>query len=115
MSGGGTAGKSGAGAMHCCLHPCLPACIPWPHHPCSNQHMCLVPSRDMCAEPRQQQQQKRRPDPRARQSEFKGLLGGGGGGRDKEDSGLLDVWFERKGSDKGRGSSGSKEKEKRRR
>lgn len=51
---------------------------------------------------RQQQQGKRRPDPRGRQSEFKGLLGSGS----KEDEdGLLDVWFERKA---GSSSSGSK-------
>lgn len=40
----------------------------------------------------QQQQQRRKLDPRARQSEFKGLLSSLSG----EDDGLLDVRFERK-------------------
>ncbi|KAL4419811.1 hypothetical protein ABPG75_006909 [Micractinium tetrahymenae] len=37
---------------------------------------------------------KRKPDPRAPQSEFKGLMGPGS---ERNDDGLLDVWFERKG------------------
>ena len=48
---------------------------------------------------------KRQPDSRARQPEFKGLLGSRGS---EDDSGLLDVWFERKGgSGKGSGGKGS--------
>ena len=116
-----------AGATHCllsyplaCPHAASPTVAPLLQPPA---HVPLVHLRCAHAEPRQQQQQqpKRRPDPRTRQSEFTGLLGGGGGGggRDKEkgDSGLLDVWFERKGPSKGgSGSSGKdKGKDKRRR
>ncbi|KAL4435436.1 hypothetical protein ABPG77_006198 [Micractinium sp. CCAP 211/92] len=43
---------------------------------------------------------KRKPDPRAPQSEFKGLLGWG---RGEDDDGLLDVRFERKGGSGGKG------------
>jgi hypothetical protein len=52
-------------------------------------------------------------DPRARQSEFKGLLGTGS----KEEDGLLDVWFERRddsASGGGKGRKGSGERKQRR-
>lgn len=55
------------------------------------------------------QRQRRQLDPRARQSEFKGLLSSFTG---EDDDGLLDVRFERRG--KG-GSSGSKEAGRKRR
>lgn len=65
------------------------------------------------AGPMPQQQRRRRPDPRARQSEFKGLLGTSS----KEEDGLLDVWFQRRDSSTpggGKGRKGSSERARRR-
>lgn len=49
------------------------------------------------------QRQRRQLDPRARQSEFKGLLSSFTG---EDDDGLLDVRFERRGKGSSGGSSG---------
>ena len=94
--------------MHTCTRSRSPRC-------------CCCCCHSPCAEPKSRQ---RAPDPRARTSEWKGLLGGGGGlggfggggdeGGRRQDSGdLLDVWFERKGSGGGKGDKKGADKRRR--
>ena len=73
----------------------------------ANSHVYMLPQTPSAGS--SPQRQRRQLDPRARQSEFKGLLSSFTG---EDDDGLLDVRFERRG--KG-GSSGSKEAGRKRR